>query len=143
MPARKPRALKAAKGTLQPCRDRPELELPTVEALPTAPTFLDITAAQEFDRVAKLLFEVGVLSDADLGLLTAYAASWSGLVKQWENQIRPTAAELTAFRQLASEMGLSPRSRSSLPPAHGRPGKSTNPFAELGNPFDEFAEFSR
>jgi phage terminase small subunit len=147
MPARQPRSVKAFKGTLQPCRDRPELELPPVSAVPEPPAFLDVCAAQEFDRVAGMLFRIGALSDGDLGLLTAYAATWSGLVKQWENHVRPTAAELTAFRQIASELGLSPRSRASLPPPNNQ--APHNPFARLGNPFarhgkrpaNEFDEF--
>lgn len=140
MPARQPRSVKAFKGTLQPCRDRPELELPPVSAVPRAPTFLDVRGVQEFDRIAGMLFEIGALTDGDLGLLTTYAAAWSGLVKQWENQVRPTAAELTAFRQLASELGLSPRSRASLPPLPSQSGG--NRFAQNGRrPVNEFEEF--
>lgn len=142
MPARKPRALKAFTGTLKPCRDRPELVLPSVASVPDAPPFLDVNGASEFGRVASILFNAGVLTESDLALLTAYAACWSGLVQQWENRVRPTAADLTAFRQLASELGLSPRSRASLPPPTDPAG--INPFASLGQPgrprneFDEF-----
>lgn len=128
MPSRKPRTLKLVAGTLRAGRDKPELEVAVVEGLPEAPAFLDVVAAQEFDRVAAVLHGAGVLTEADLGLLTAYAAAWSGLVKQWSNGLRPLSAELTAFRQLANELALSPRSRASMPP--GAPGKpSANRFA--------------
>jgi phage terminase small subunit len=130
MPARKPRALKAVAGTIRPCRDKPELELPKVEGLPEAPQFLDIVAATEFDRVARVLHGAGVLTEADFGLLTAYAAAWSDLVRHWENRGRPKSAELTAFRQLATELGLSPKARAGLPPP--RDPKKGNRFLGVG-----------
>lgn len=122
MPSRKPRRLKLVAGTIRPGRDRPELELPAVDGLPEAPDCLDVVAAQEFERVARVMHGAGVLTEADLGVLTAYAASWSGLVKQWSNGLRPQSAELTAFRQLANELGLSPRSRTTMAP--GQPGRN-------------------
>jgi len=130
MPTRIPRRLKLVHGTLQPCRDRPELELPPVEGAPEPPDFLDIEGAKEFTRVAGILTAARVLAAADLGLLTAYAAQWSVLVKLWRLGMRPLAAELMAFTRLAGELGLTIRSRASLPPAPEAPRK--NPFDNLG-----------
>lgn len=131
MPARKPRRLKALTGTLQACRDRPELELPQIDGVPEAPDFLDIVAAKEFDRAAALLTAAGVLSEGDLGLLTAYAAAWGNLVKLWLAGMNPKPAELTAFRQVATELGLSPRARASLPQPKRGAGNG-NKFAGIG-----------
>ncbi len=131
MPARKPRRMKLLNGTIQPCRDRAELELAPVQGPPEAPGFLDVAAADEFDRVANLLHCAGVLTQADFSLLVTYAAAWGNLVKLWTGGIRPTPADLTAFRQLATELGLSPRSRASLPPSTHQ--MSTNPFSEIGH----------
>jgi phage terminase small subunit len=122
--------LKLVNGTIKPGRDKPELELPPLEGIPEAPAFLDIEGAREFERCARLLYGPGVLTEADLALLTAYAAVWSSLVKQWANAIRPQAAELTAFRQLAGELGMTPRSRASLPPAPK--ASRTNLFEGIG-----------
>lgn len=132
MPSPKPRRLKLVSGTLKPSRDRPELELPKVEGLPDAPEFLDVLAAQEFDRVALILHGAGVLTEADLGLLTAYSATWSALVKQWSNGLRPLSADITAFRQVANELGLSPRSRASMPPTN--PVRKENRFKGMEQP---------
>src|SRR5437868_3003726 len=79
MPGRKPRNLKLVSGTLRPGRDRAELEFPAIDGVPEAPDFLDVEGAKEFERVARILTGARVLSDADLGLLAAYAAHWSGL----------------------------------------------------------------
>lgn len=76
MPARKPTALKEQKGTLQPCRTNPHE--PQVDlGVPEAPEHLSGRAAAVFPRVAKMLFDMGVLTVADgfalEGLCQAYA----------------------------------------------------------------------
>lgn len=132
MPPRKPRRLKVIAGTLKPSRDRPELELDPIDAPPEPPDFLDVVGAQEFERVAKLLHGAGVLAEVDLGVLTAYAAAWSNLVRHWRHQLPTTAADVTVYRQLCNDLGLSPRARASLPPSDR--SKGPNKFAAHGKP---------
>lgn len=75
MPARKPTALKEQAGTLRPCRVN--FDEPTPErGIPATPDHLSERAKRVYPQVAKVLFEMGVLSSADgfavEGLCQAY-----------------------------------------------------------------------
>lgn len=132
MSTRKPRALKVVAGTLKPCRDRAEMELETISVagLAAPPEWLHEAGRAEYLRAGAVLAAAGVLTVGDETTLLAYAAAWAGLVRQWSNGLNPTAADLSAFRLLANDLGLSPRSRASLPPPQGE--SATNKFAGNG-----------
>ena len=126
----RPRRLKVIAGTDRPDRRKPELELPVIHGLPEPGEFLDVVGADEFTRVARLLHVAGVLTDGDIGILSAYAATWSRLVRKWGGTITVTAAEINAFRALAGELGLTPASRAKLPPPSSKPKQ--NAFSNNG-----------
>jgi P27 family predicted phage terminase small subunit len=48
-----------------------------VKEVPLAPEWLDITARQEWERVAPLLMDIQVLTEADLSALEMYCKSYS------------------------------------------------------------------
>lgn len=129
---RKPRALKIVSGTLRPSRDRAEIELETigVAGLAEPPDWLAEPGRTEYLRAGAILAGAGVLTVGDEAVLLTYAASWAGLVRMWENDLQPNAADLTAFRLLANDLGLSPRARASLPSPGARP--VGNKFANNG-----------
>jgi P27 family predicted phage terminase small subunit len=60
---------------------------PPTPTCPEAPSYLDTYARAEWQRVAPLLFTVGLLSTIDVALLSVYSAAFS----QWR-----TAAEMLA-----------------------------------------------
>lgn len=73
---RLPTAIKEQRGTLQPCRtnpDEPKLEL----SIPDCPEGLSERAARVYPRVARMLYDMRVLTEADAiaveGLCQAYA----------------------------------------------------------------------
>ena len=49
--------------------------------IPTAPSWLDADAKREFGRVGKLLFEAGVITVLDRGVLAMYAQAWSDVAR--------------------------------------------------------------
>ena len=128
----RPRRLKVIAGTDRPDRRKPELELPAIHGLPEPGDFLDVVGANEFTRVAGLLHVAGLLTEGDVGVLSAYAATWSRLVRKWGcDAAIVTAAEINAFRALAGELGLTPASRAKLSPPSGSAVKQ-NKFSSNG-----------
>ena len=126
--------LKILAGTDRPYRRTPELQLPPPDNLPLPPQFLDVRGAQEFTRVAEILKNSRILAAEDFGILTAYAALWSSIVRNLENGVEVKPSMFTAFRQYSGELGLSPASRAKLPPP---------PEPKRPNPFEEMEERRR
>jgi P27 family predicted phage terminase small subunit len=88
MPARKPTELKRQQGTLQPCRtnfDEPKPRL----GIPETPDHLPERSKAVYPRVAKMLFEMGVLAPyhgmALAGLCQAYC-DWAEAVEFLEER---------------------------------------------------------
>ena len=68
-----PTKLKAAKGTLQPCRTvSNEMEVSPVVSMPEAPAFLNSYGVSEWNKVTNELANLQMLHDVDLGILSAY-----------------------------------------------------------------------
>lgn len=124
-----PTAVKKLRGTLQPCRNTPELQVKPITEPPEAPRTLNVDGVLLWDRMAATLVKNRVLAVEDLAALELLCASW-GLIRQKLLQgIMPTAAELGAIRLLFCEFGMTPASRRKVPPA--APEKKTNPFARF------------
>lgn len=113
---------------------KPNLKLAAtpVGKAPKAPTWLPASAKAEWGRVAPILTERRILTDADLGSLESYCLA-TGQVRDCQvalaaldspfftgdnGAIRPHPAirvmhtAMTLARQLAAELGLTPVSRS-------------------------------
>jgi P27 family predicted phage terminase small subunit len=102
----------------------------TVQRVPAPPSWLGKDARAEWRRVAPILVERKVLTDADLGALEAYCTA-AGLVRECQRAINADGvvvqtekglkrhpaigvqnAALTQMRLIGGELGLSPVSRS-------------------------------
>lgn len=103
-------------------------------AIPTCPRELDRAAKTEWKRLAKILAELGLLTQCDRGSLAAYCAAYSRFIsaerdvgkygsvilspdKKWPTKspylcVAEAAAE--QMRKFGAELGLSPSSRSRL-----------------------------
>ncbi|MGH6978066.1 MAG: phage terminase small subunit P27 family [Brevundimonas sp.] len=113
---------------------KPSLKLPAVPVskAPKAPSWMPKNARAEWNRVAPVLTERRILTEADLGSLESYCLA-TGQVRDCQaalaaldspfftgdnGAIRPHPAirmmhaAMTLARQLAAEMGLTPVSRS-------------------------------
>ncbi|GBD48539.1 phage terminase small subunit [Methylopila sp. Yamaguchi] len=101
-----------------------------VAAVPRAPTWLSADAKAEWRRVAPILVERDILTEADLGTLESYATS-TGVVREAQRAISRDGliietsdgpkrhpafgmmnAAMTTARLCAAELGLTPVSRS-------------------------------
>jgi len=147
-PKPKPTKLRVLQGNAGK-RALPKSEVQPRAADPlAAPTSLDALGLQKWRQLAPQLTELGLLTELDVDMLAMYCQTWSdwrsvrtaiavtagkddgqalviasGLAKR-EKELR------TALRQLASEFGLSPASRSRVP----APPKGNDPK----DPMDEF-----
>ncbi|GLK76703.1 terminase [Methylopila jiangsuensis] len=124
--------MRGAKPNLKPAA-RPVLDASR------PPAWLSKDAKAEWKRVMPLLIERRILSDADLGSLENYAVS-IGRVREIERLIQSAGVDPALFRmqdkaiqtarQLASELGLTPVSRS-RPALNEEPDEDdTSPLAE-------------
>jgi P27 family predicted phage terminase small subunit len=73
-PKPKPTAVKKAQGTYR--ADRAPANEPTAAGRPACPDWLTDDASREFDRLATLLGEMGVLGTIDANALARYCTSW-------------------------------------------------------------------
>lgn len=114
-----------------------------VRTVPKAPRWLSKDAQAEWRRVAPILIERGVLTDADLGTLESYCAAM-GNVREAQRTLNSEGLTLngkrhpafgiqnaasTTARLCATELGLTPvsRSRPSI-----RDDQHDNDSADLG-----------
>lgn len=133
---RKPRNLKLLHGTLQKCRDRPEVDFPPVGDVPAPPDWLiSPDAVAEWDDKVRLLVPVRVLTRADLVMLGHYCNQHAEILRLYRMRVQglptpaPTAAQYAQLRMYADEFGFTPASRSKAQPARGE--ANTNPFSAL------------
>lgn len=92
-----------------------------VDQVPAAPSWLAKDAKAEWRRVAPVLVERKVLTEADMGCLEGYCVA-TGRVREIERALQLTALDprlvrmqnqaIQTVRQLAAELGLTPVSRS-------------------------------
>lgn len=118
---------KAARGTLQPCRDAGKVEVIEPDALPVRPDWLtaagDEVWLDEIGRVAggKLV------SERDSTMFANYCNLQGAINLAWRSGEVPPAAHLMEARKLAEQFGLfGARSRMKV---GGSDGQTANPFA--------------
>lgn len=132
MTTKKPPALKAISGTVQPCRvEAPSIELSPLAAIPAAPDWMpNAHAIKEWNRLAALLVPNKLLAEADLSTFGHLCALHGKMVQLLAAGEAPTASMIAQYANLASAFGLAPSWRSKVKLA-GEPEKK-NAFANNG-----------
>lgn len=132
-------------------RKLPENEPEVAPARPAPPDHLDELAAREWNRVVDELYACKVMTNLDVGVLAAYCYSFAEWVKATSEvrkygsivrspnnfPVRSPFVDLanTHYKNMlraASELGMSPSSRSRVTKAEGQGGDQ-----------DEFARFEK
>lgn len=139
---RKPTEQKRREGTLRKDRSL-ENELTPPPGVPVAPKWLDKEARVEWDRVVPQLAALGVLTGLDGGALERYCVAHSNWIRaqravqkegtviktpfgpQKNPNVKIALDERAAARLLATELGLSPSSRSRVKAPEKPPAKDT------------------
>jgi len=121
---------------------------------PSAPKHLEGEAKREWNRIAKKLFELGLLTEVDRAALAMYCTTWARYVRAEEELARVDAEWVAStdkgyehqsawlqvsnqamklMRALLAEFGMSPSSRSRV----------TITKEEESNPFEDFLKQRR
>lgn len=104
---RKPPALKAISGSREP--SPPVLELPTLASVPAAPGWLpNAHAVNEWDRLAAILVNNGLLTEAGMSALAVLCALFGKIQQLYAAGESPTGHMLAQYRALANDFGLTP-----------------------------------
>ena len=150
---RQPSAIKRLKGEMRPSRTNAREPQPGL-TLPAVPKSLPSVARDEWKRVAKILYDARVLTDADLAVLRGYCINFARAFEA-EQKVNKEGVTITEERVLgrrayfvakenpafsaalkarkqmlefARELGLSPTSRTKIQSA---PEETRAPLAEL------------
>ncbi|NYT25384.1 hypothetical protein H0A73_17425 [Alcaligenaceae bacterium] len=129
---RKPTALKVVAGTDRPDRKGADpIDLPLVSDIPPAPEWLPNRHAEaEWNRLAEILHNNRLLTEAGLGPLGMLCALHGKLVQLWMAGETPTGHMLAQYRALVGEFGLTPVAQGKVKPAEREP--AGNKFAGNG-----------
>lgn len=128
---RKPRALKVVAGTVQPCRDKAEVEMPPVQAVPSAPDWLpNAHAVKEWNRLAPILVANKLLTEGGISPLGNLCALHGKLVQLWSAGECPVASMVAQYRNLINDFGLTPVSQGKVKPVSD--GPQENKFSRNG-----------
>jgi phage terminase small subunit len=127
-----PAKLKLIQGTAQPCRmDSPAVELPVTHEAPKAPDWLpNAHAVNEWNRLATILHNVGLLTEAGLSALGMLCALHGKLVQLWSAGESPTGHMLAQYRALVNDFGLTPVAQGKV--KAGGDEKTSNRFGNNG-----------
>lgn len=129
---KKPARLKLISGTARKDRDNGvTVELPTVDSVPDAPGWLpNAEAVNEFNKLAGVLFNNGLLLEGSISSLGHLAAIHGMLVKLWSAGLTPSGHLMAQYRNLSNDFGLTPVSSSKIGGA--APVAKANKFASNG-----------
>ena len=109
MPRRKAPLLKVLANPARPDRVAAESTgLSAFDEVPPPPAWLvDVHAVQEWNRLAGTLVKLKLLHDGNTGLFAQMCALHGHLVGTWiAGGEPPSAASLTTYRRLVSDLGL-------------------------------------
>ncbi|MBA3562884.1 MAG: hypothetical protein H0W33_02525 [Gammaproteobacteria bacterium] len=117
-------------GTVQKCRSSPpSLEVAVLDDVPPAPDWLpNAHAKKEWTRIAKILVENKILTDAALTALGHLCALHGKIAQLWAAGEAPTGHLYAQYRALCNDFGLTPKHDKVHPVA----------TKEKGNPFEKF-----
>lgn len=136
-----PTAIKKQRGTLKKSRELGGEEMAPPPGVPVAPKWLDKEARAEWSRIVPQLVAVNVLTGLDGGALERYCVAHSNWVRaqravqtqgtviktpfgpQKNPNVKIALDERAAARLLATELGLSPSSRSRVKAPERTPDK--------------------
>lgn len=106
-PKRQPRHLRLLRGTLQPCRDVESAGLPPVGQVPPAPSWMtNLEAQKEWNRLARVMVANKLLSSGNASLLAHAVMLGARLSEVWQSGATPSAAQVTVYRRLLGDLGL-------------------------------------
>ena len=150
-----PTKIKKMQGTSVPSRTlKNEMQVDVVSNVPEAPEWLSLIGKNEWNKVTKQLFNLGMLHDVDLPLIEAYCNEMSlylecemklrreNRIDEFQNSegivVRRQANPLVKMKndalnnslKLAAQFGLTPVARASI----SAPTKITN--TQINNYFD-------
>lgn len=127
---KKPKALKLITGSRQPDDGR-GVDLPPVESIPQPPDWLpNGHAIKEFNRLAPILHNNRLLTDAGLMPLAHLCALHGKILQLYAAGEAPTGALLGQYRALSNDFGLTPVAAGRVSP--GGTDKPGNRFSRNG-----------
>ena len=114
-PTKKPAELEELHGNPGHRKTENRLQFSKPEKVPSPPVFLNKIAKKEWKRLAPIVFNAGMLTDADVGTFAAYCDSYA----QWvlaEKAIQAKQPDKNSPAPLtfAKEFGLTPSSRAGM-----------------------------
>ncbi|MFK5282759.1 P27 family phage terminase small subunit, partial [Lacticaseibacillus paracasei] len=77
---RKPLQLKIVQGTTRSDRDNPDQPEPEI-VIPDPPHHLSKHAREEWNRMAPILFDMGLIAESDRAAFAMYCQAWGDHVK--------------------------------------------------------------
>lgn len=131
---RKPASLKLVAGTNRPDREAPPaVELPLVDAAPSAPDWLpNAHAKNEWDRLSRILYANKLLTEAGLTTLGVLCSLFGKICQLYAAGESPTGHMVAQYRALANDFGLTPVAQGRVKP-NGEGSKSPGgKFAGIG-----------
>lgn len=126
-----PPGTKAARGTLQPCRDGGKAEILVPGSPPAQPDYLTPGAVDVWQEEIGRVMATGVV-EIDSSLFARYCSLEALIRKAFESGVPPPAAYLTEARRMAELLGIAGR-KSRVGKVADDPIKNANPFARNGH----------
>jgi len=137
---RLPTAVKAARGTLQPCRENPDAPQIPPPAWDDPPSDLKGEGLAVWKRLQPHIFGP-IVTEGDLETFANYCRIWTAL-RRVQRLVATSSVDLaiakgymgqmlkltTQHRQLAAELGLTPSSRGSVKSAEKKPESKLSEF---------------
>lgn len=122
---------KAARGTLQPCRDAQKTEIIVPGSPPAQPEYLTPGAIDVWQEEIGRVMAAGVV-EIDSSLFARYCSLEALIRVAFKGNEPPPAAFLTEARRMGELLGIAGR-RSRIGKVADDPTKSANPFNKNGN----------
>lgn len=130
---RKPHQLKVVAGTDRPDRQGADpIDLPLVSEIPEAPDWLpNKFAIEEWDRLANILFNNGLLTEGGLMPLATLCSLHGKIAQLWMAGETPTGHLIAQYRAMVNDFGLTPVAQTKVRPS-GDNNKPGNKFSKNG-----------
>ncbi len=106
---KKPNHLKAIEGTARKDRMTEDIPLPLLDECPVAPSWLpNEHAVSEFNKLAHILFSLGLLNQANVGGLGLMCSLFGKIITIFLEDEVPSAHLVAQYRNLLNDFGLTP-----------------------------------
>lgn len=130
--SRKPDLLKIISSTYRESRAQNTIPIPVVTEIPRMPEWMvgyEI-ATKEWDRLAKILSDVGILTEAGLNALAVMCMLLQFLVEAFKANECPPANMIAQYRNLINDFGITPVAQTRVKANGGE--KEKNSFDGVG-----------